>query len=850
MEEDNDDIFVFRQLQWPWRKRRAFIQFAKMVTQVAAFLFLISLTASCQNTEGPLYYMEHDLCPLDCTCWNSNEHYPQHDISAEGTVVSCIQGIYTTWPVRLPRNTVRLILEENQIEHLASVPHFINNTKFRMTSANLTSISLSGNHMQRIDQNAFIFFSSLRHLNLSHNQLEDLSWTVGLEAKPLTSLDVSHNSITVITSTSLKKLAHLKWFSISDNHLVLVEPASFRSLTNLHYLDLSFNQLNTKTGLAHDCLIGLKSLDQLSLAGNRIMANIPIFKSIGLLGNSTVSLDLHGMPLIKEIKRDAFRGFGSLRYLNLSYCGIETIQPGWLDNGPQDSIKTLDLSYNRLVVVESHFFLSIKLDPVFDAPMTFGLPLSESSLSYIVSPSINEAVADLSSSAFSYHVTTVASPALYNKLPRLEWLSLRNNRHLSFLADDAFTYVPALKYLFLQSCNLTRINLAASKDIYKDDGVMTTLPNLAQVWLYQNPIFCDCHVRALRHSLSTDSFSSNGCQALPSNTTGVVLDGHNYWYEGQCRLVIPAGKSLCYLPQNVYVYYPISTVPMSYLNCPEEPISLIVASLIGPITFAISIFLVMFCGSCSVLVHRIRRYKSGVYHIISEQRALRSSESTSSEAHQRILPQRSYLSTEFKPSSTVNPPPPIITSQNKRRKLPPKESSSGGRVQYRTNLVLSSMARSGENLASKQNRLSSSSSSSSTDATFNIEDTEQCTSCSKYQQNSQNNNSPQCLHKATNLSDKGFHSCPNVFERERPERPAFWKHKLPLSRPKQFGGDIEMMEFLRHSESSNIPFVDDSESDRSGRETSGREKPLLSAVLGKGNMDNSTPSRESEHLLT
>uniref|UniRef100_H2YYS8 Uncharacterized protein n=1 Tax=Ciona savignyi TaxID=51511 RepID=H2YYS8_CIOSA len=261
-------------------------------------------------------------------------------------------------------------------------------------------------------------------------------------------LDLTHNSITTLTSSVFKNLVKLTWLSLSDNEITVVESFSFKSLGRLRHLDLSFNQLTEKVGLQNDCLNDLKHLHHLALAGNRAVRRMPHFHRMGFPRNSTTSLDLHGMPMIAEIGENAFRGFVSLSILNLSYCGIETIEPGWLNNGPMNSIRTLDLSYNRLKLVESHYFVGIQFDPVFFSENSFGFSSPEDPLSYIVSPNnVHEAVADFSTGAFSYHVTTVASRSVFGPLPNLHLISLRNNRRLSVLAEDAFSFVPALKYL-------------------------------------------------------------------------------------------------------------------------------------------------------------------------------------------------------------------------------------------------------------------------------------------------------------------------------------------------------------------------------------------------------------------
>ena len=73
------------------------------------------------------------------------------------------------------------------------------------------------------------------------------------------------------------------------------------------------------------------------------------------------------------------------------------------------------------------------------------------------------------------------------------------------------------------------------------------------------------------------------------------VDASEYWYKDRCRKANYPGNPKCILGISKEET-PITDIPFAVLTCPEEPVSILVILLIGPITFAISIGLIGICG--------------------------------------------------------------------------------------------------------------------------------------------------------------------------------------------------------------------------------------------------------------
>jgi len=236
---------------------------------------------------------------------------------------------------------------------------------------------------------------------------------------------------------------------LSHNQIDSIEKNAFKELQKLQLLDLSFNMLSSKR-IAENAFEGLTSLMHLSLANNRGLTKLPNFEEISLTKSNLETLDLHGLIYLRFIDSLAFSGLKTLSTLNLSYCGLTDLNLGWLSNGPDATLQTLDLSYNFLAGIKSNYFVSLTIKKEWKHSMDDISNLDPSKLSYIVSPSIHSKGLEIRPINYQGCQLNSVKKELYQPLPQLNWLSISGNPTLSIIEDDSFIFLPNLQYLFLQ----------------------------------------------------------------------------------------------------------------------------------------------------------------------------------------------------------------------------------------------------------------------------------------------------------------------------------------------------------------------------------------------------------------
>ncbi|GMJ05322.1 receptor like protein 6 [Hibiscus trionum] len=169
--------------------------------------------------------------------------------------------------------------------------------------------------------------SRLRWLGLNGNYLNGRvpSWLFSLPS--LVVLRLHDNKFTGTIDQS-DKVAPLESVNLSNNEIEGPIPSSFSQLVNLTILDLSSNKLSGSFEL--DKLSNLSRLEQLSFSNN------------ALLSLSSASNADYSFPLLWK--------------LNLSSCNIREF-PNFVRN--LEGLNILDLSYNRIRVIEANMFLKL-----------------------------------------------------------------------------------------------------------------------------------------------------------------------------------------------------------------------------------------------------------------------------------------------------------------------------------------------------------------------------------------------------------------------------------------------------------------------------------------------------------
>lgn len=259
----------------------------------------------------------------------------------------------------------------------------------------LGELRLAYNRISRLDSDAFEGTKALRVLDLANNYLTEIPGVaLTRHTSTLTHLDLSSNRIRSLDNEYIGKLSTLLVLNISRNEISNLAPGTFLGLRRLRYLDISVNSLRA---VEDDAFEGLDSLEELVITDNNVLlvpasalGRLPKLRSLHLDFNriAAVSGDIVGSVaeraeelslarnVIRELPDGTFRRCKRLRKLDLTgnlltgtpsigmFIGTEvTLQElhlpynkltGWPAELKLSTLRTLDLSNNRLVEISSN----------------------------------------------------------------------------------------------------------------------------------------------------------------------------------------------------------------------------------------------------------------------------------------------------------------------------------------------------------------------------------------------------------------------------------------------------------------------------------------------------------------
>ncbi|XP_070607720.1 transforming growth factor beta activator LRRC32 [Erythrolamprus reginae] len=412
-------------------------------------------------------------------------------------------------PAELHPDVSKIDLSRNKIRNVTESPLTF--------YASLRHLDLSSNLIGFLEPGIFAEMKILQDINLSNNRLyllaqEDL-W-VGLlpqvrrldlsrnslysgmaehfiqQAPSLQYLSLAENSIIHISQSMFQGSPELVEVNLHNNMIMEIEEGAFESLKRLSKLNLSMNSLT--------CIVefNLKQLDLLDLSRNSIESfhSTQSEEDFNLTWLDLSENKLFRFPILPQGNK--------LAYLNLTNNIMQFVMVDsrsdvdyeWED-GPQyhndsnppylPALLYLDLSYNKIQSIPSQFFDSMSSLQFFNLSknclQTFETNNELASLSVLdlscnSLKSLKLGTKDLTSLQEFYlqdnHLQELR-PDIFQGLPHLRWLDLRNNKvHLCDPHSGSgrhplppkvphscvsFVRVPELQYLYLSSNHLKKL---------------------------------------------------------------------------------------------------------------------------------------------------------------------------------------------------------------------------------------------------------------------------------------------------------------------------------------------------------------------------------------------------------
>ncbi|KAI5105425.1 leucine-rich repeat neuronal protein 3 [Silurus meridionalis] len=288
------------------------------------------------------------------------------------------------------------------------------------------------------------YIVNLTEVNLSQNNISSLSDIYLGHLPQLLSLHLEENRITSLHDNCLEHLPNLQELYINHNLLSLITPGAFHGLNKLLRLQLNSNQLKVITP---EWFHPLNQLELLIIGENPISQIQDMnFQPLSNLR----SLVLARMNLT-EIPDNALVGLHKLESISFYENKFAKVPQAALKK--IQSLKFLDLNKNPIERINRGDFVD----------MIHMKELGINSMPDLVS---------------------IDSFAVSN-LPELTKIEATNNPRLSYIHPNAFYNLPRLETLMLNDNALSALHRVT----------VESLPNLQEISLHSNPIYCDCVVR-------------------------------------------------------------------------------------------------------------------------------------------------------------------------------------------------------------------------------------------------------------------------------------------------------------------------------------------------------------------
>ncbi|XP_023162502.2 chaoptin [Drosophila hydei] len=474
----------------------------------------------------------------------------------------------------IPKNCFPKLYELHTIDVSHNNISFIFNGVFQ-TLFSLRSIDLSHNSMREIKSSTFGTLPTLLEMDLSHNKLVNIVRGSLAKLTSMRQLYLNNNSLEKLFQLPIS----LNELHLSHNNISSIPAGTWPVMNSLIYLDLSHNQLGDSldgqsfTGLLVvqrlllqsngiskpplEAVSVMSTLQYLYLENNNIsvlersaFGKLPVLFELNLYGNQvsdiskrafegllqllTLNLSSNGL---RQLPNDIFIGLPSLRTLDLSHNALSKLDNkthGVLDD--LLSLETLNLSHNRISFVTKKTFpshqyipynlkyldLSYNQMPVLTYDITFG---TKKLLKLNVSNNqINELRRGVISNFTSLQSLDLSHNELSNLMSEEHIFDLPKNLSSLDISHNQIYHLPfanvvktvSLKYVDLRNNNLEDIPAT----------LVATMTNGSQVLLANNPLYCGCNMRPLKHFMLQQTTPSEDLSNVLCQTPSLAKDQH------------------------------------------------------------------------------------------------------------------------------------------------------------------------------------------------------------------------------------------------------------------------------------------------------------------------------------
>lgn len=328
-------------------------------------------------------------------------------------------------------------------------------------------LNISFNNLQNLEMNnsftgrELVQHSHVKVLDMSHNNISYIGrgYLRPVESS-LTHLHLAYNDLLNVTRDIYGNLPQLQWLDLNHNELYEIDFDSFRNSRKLQVLYLSNNNLND---VPSELFRGLNNLRVVDLSGNRLRS-LPdsLFMEQGLERFTASRNQLSRMPIATFSTNTA----STLTELDLSHNTISSLQSSETFSRFR-SLTMLDLSYNRLVLIEDATFSSLPRLTSLELSHNTDLKLEPRGRSF---KGLEDTLMYLGLSNTS--LSTV--PEL--PLPELITLQLSSNT-ITVLPPEMASNLTSLRHLDLSWNSLTQVPL-----------VTHSLPRLSTLYIPHNHI--------------------------------------------------------------------------------------------------------------------------------------------------------------------------------------------------------------------------------------------------------------------------------------------------------------------------------------------------------------------------